>query len=114
MNDWKEGLKRALIDTIVKSGGLVRKDPSIYSWRDYDGTTREKQAREAIATVGIDYARTGMPDISGWAEFVGTFADPPTEARRGVDAVVVLNDGTEYTYRIETDLGRLIQKVVTA
>lgn len=114
MSDWREGLKRALVETIIDQGSLVRERPNEYGWRDYKHTKRAEAAEKARHMAGIDWARTQMPNVSAWLEFDGTFADPPHQTKRGVDAVIVLNDGHQFTYRLEIDLGRLIQKVVTA
>lgn len=113
-DDWKAGLKRAVIDAIVSKGLRVRDDPSLYGWGMYEydekyDVTNATGHRILTANL-IDYEKSTW-DESSWHQFNGTFNDED-DTRRGVDASIVCVDGTVYPWRWECRLGEMILAVM--
>jgi hypothetical protein len=110
---WKIGFTRALIDAIVREGGVVRKDGGSFygGWQDYEVTP---DVRAEIERVGIDYAKTTWTE-SEWHEFMGTFYEGDTRCV-GIDAEVSLKSsrkgGRGYTFRWQGSVSDLIIAVV--
>jgi len=112
--DWKAGMKRAMIDALIKLGSPVAKDASFYGWIDYDWRAavgnRPHPKRLLIAEHGIDYAATTYEE-SYWDEFMGTFYEGDTRVY-GVDLDLALLDGTRLKWRYAGNLSELMTEIL--
>lgn len=111
---WKDDLKHAMINVLVRKGSPVRERPDIYGWEDYDWEAEAGHhvhpKRLMVQRVGIDYAATVYREID-WYEFAGTFA-PEQNHVYGVEVDLVLMDGTRLHWRYGGNLSALIQAVL--
>jgi hypothetical protein len=111
---WRDDLKRAMIDALVKLGSPMRDKPDIYGWEDYDWQSayegRPHPKRVMIKQAGIDYAATTYVE-DDWYEFAGTFA-PEQNHVYGVRLLLVLLDGTRQYWRYSGNLSNLIDEVL--
>lgn len=85
---WKDDFRESLISFLVRNGTPVSLKDRTYGWMDYEW----QYLNDHLTICGTDITRSSWED-SEWSEFCGTFAEPPFEQRRGVDAVVYCNCG---------------------
>jgi hypothetical protein len=83
----KAAFHAAIVSTIAAWGSLVSPRASEYGWHGED--TGE---REHVRECGANPAASTWQD-SEWTEFSGTFAEPPFQYRKGIDATVTCNCG---------------------
>ncbi len=106
MSDWKAGFHKAMIDALVRNGTPFNPDKA--SFYGYIADNWEEIAGR-VKTVGIDYARSTYADAE-WSEFKGTFYEGDTRTT-GIDAHLVLLDGSTADYRWEGHPGDLMHDV---
>lgn len=114
-DNWQEGYRKALLGYVVDNGSMLnlKARRSVYSgWTDFTPEGLEKAAH--IRECRPDPEKSGPVEDSQWAEFDGTFADPPWGQHYGVDASVTCRCGQQQDipFRLERSLGEIIQGVV--
>lgn len=110
-HDWKVGYRKALMEALIRDGGVVSSTPSHYStWQDY---ARSGEIFEHMKSCTVDLDRSTELKDSEWQEFMGTFYEGD-ETVHGVDAYVSCSCGEYYQIpmRMTGTFGELVKRVL--
>lgn len=106
--NWREGYRRAMLDTILRIGTPV-KSPTSGMW-DYEWE-EVAQIRHKMHGCGINYEASGQIEEEKWHQFQGTFHEGEHYAY-GVGVQIVADDGDSYHWRYTGNMAEFIKEVM--